>query len=103
MVGTTMGDTVMSPFWREAFEKRRADLQSACPVAFQAATWDQFRENLNNRIVFRKMTSVQRWAVKCAPTLENVKSFSNTLNSFAQSQMIGNIVWGALQLLIEVR
>jgi len=64
---------------------------------------EEFQEFMNNIVQKHSQKLLSRGLQKVSGTLNHVKSFSAALSSFSQIDMAGLIVWGSLQIIIEVR
>ncbi len=98
-----------SGFWEALFLARHNDLQQACPRVLAnkdggalSGTPDTFQEFVERMIRKYSEKRVSRGLKKISATLDHVKSFSGAFAAFAQADMAGMIIWGSLQIVIEV-
>jgi len=92
--------------WESIIQARRTDLEHATPFHFNftnaATTREGFQEFIHDIVKTHAQKPLSRGLQKISATLGYVKSFSGALSSFSQVDMAGMIVWGTLQILIEV-
>ncbi|KAI0407262.1 P-loop containing nucleoside triphosphate hydrolase protein, partial [Xylaria palmicola] len=91
-----------SDFWFQIAHSWVKDMESASPgIPFKQVSFEEFETFISNITQTYSRRKMSRALLKISGKLEHVKSFSAALSSFSQLDMLGMLVWGSLQLVIE--
>jgi len=91
--------------WVDVVERRKADfLKLKVSIDLHVDSMERFRaamDDLSRR--YSSKTGTRFFLTKVAPYMEHIQSFSTALNSISQGLPFGSLVWGGLQVVLEVR
>jgi len=87
--------------WDDAFNERKAALESQSPIALKLSNYEDFNNNLNDILDKYCRNISAKILKKITPTLDHVRSFTSAIGAITQSQMIATLTWGALLVVIE--
>lgn len=90
------------PRWGELFDSKQKEIQQECRIDFQASDVPQFQRFLHDLTVKYSQKRFSRCLTRLSGSLEHVKSFTQAIMSFAQASDLGSLIWGSLQVVIEV-
>jgi hypothetical protein len=91
--------------WAEILERKKDALSKAkIPTSMETQDFDQFEKFLERLCTQYTSKGASKFVrERLAPSFEHVKSFAAAINSATQSMLYASVIWGGLQVVLEVR
>lgn len=92
----------VTDIWSHMYQEKREALQQEYGGTVPSQDSSGFSDALNTLCVQYRSTGLPRLVVKVHGTLDHVRSLTSAISSCTQTDSTATLVWGGLQILIEV-